>query len=1099
MTERVIVERDRVRVVSAAHSIIRVEGSSTGTPLPANTDAGRNVISGLNGALDTEAAAADTPPLPTDTAAGRNVITGAGGELATEEVLPDAPPLPADTVTGRNVVSGVAGELATEEPMPAGTPLPSDTAAGRNVVSGEGGVLATEDPVPEAPPLPADTVTGRNVVSGPAGSLTTADPVPETPPLPANTVAGRNVVSGEGGALTTADPAPDTPPLPANTVAGRNVISGAGGELTTGPLPADGEDGEDGYSPQVLRYQFNATTTAAVDGFSRLGYFALNHVNPAQADRFQISNYDLLIHNDAPYINWWGTGTSDIKGTLFIGRTSDNDAVIYNIEERTSTTGMAEFAVDYVSGTFSPALAGDDMLHIAFVPKGDKGATGPAGSPGTGGTRSSDIRGYATLAARNADTTVTDYTIAIVADTGSGDPGHFYRVNGEWNTGAGGARGMQGASVSVPYILDGNQSVPATGDIRGRFYINAERTTIDLALLDNDGQNRATYFQQKAGNGPIKMFIEVENINPNTGAPLGTFSMAVSAITVGARTIRLTKHGDTANATSGTGLGGSGSTLALFTTPKGDTGAPGLAGTNATPGRGSGFRYRRTTSTTAGSEQGNGGNFHMTPVPSIPGTFALTINRDDRNGQIVQGAMERFMGGTLSIYDSVADRYYIFAISNNGGRPLSGLGMTGAGFARLDAVSGITNPAALPATTSDCYLQFYGPNDPPDLSVYLLTASFTTTLAGALASFLGPIQTTGDHNDISTAGAGADIFTTAANVGAGRAANAEPSASQGNVTAAGFFQFGGFTTAQRNRQASGTLISGRAWYNSETNTFEGRAGNAVIPFGGGLQLPVPIQNNRRLGTDATGSLAYFPVQPDTGYTSARVVLAGAAGSGGITVGTDEADARRLVVTFTPPSIPDTTDHRAINVDTYTGRDNVVREVGNRLQLAALLAGGTHRQVIQRGNEPDLLEWGTVPRAPVTVTLIAEKVPARARHARGITITLPRVNNVQTTLGEYDRITFDVSAVLNLGNTDDLTDLLRFSETLDVPHQVASSSSRTAKPISKAQGSGGAALSIIPSQMQANTTSFNVFFKNFNNALPGDDLPFDIVFATGQHR
>ena len=425
--------------------------------------------------------------------------------------------------------------------------------------------------------------------------------------------------------------------LPANTQAGLNVISGTGGALATGPLPQDGRDGAPGATgprgadgatgaqgiqgiqgadgdqgvqgipgqagargatgatgmPSGLPYQFNASTSGAIGS---LGYFALNNTDPSAATLFRIASHDILIHNDAEYINSWDDSTSDVKGTLIITRLSDNDVLFYEITGRTTTTGLSEFNIRSRGGSMSPALAGDQRVAIQFFAKGDKGDTGARGEAGTGGGGSTpSARYFATIAARNAATGISNGDVAIVADAGSGTPGHFFRANGVWNEGSTGLQGQPGASVSVSYTLDGNRSVPATGNIDGRLYVNtgdaASIDSITLAIRDEDGQDRRPYFMQKfGGTSAIKGFIEIENINPNTGRPLGALSMAVSAIATSSRIITLTRASGTTNAVSGQGIGGSGSTLAVFTSAKGDkgdtgaTGQPGRDGSNGVDG-----------------------------------------------------------------------------------------------------------------------------------------------------------------------------------------------------------------------------------------------------------------------------------------------------------------------------------------------------------------------------------------------------------------------------------------------------------------------------------------------------------------------------------
>ena len=261
------------------------------------------------------------------------------------------------------------------------------------------------------------------------------------------------------------------------------------------------------------------------------------------------------------------------------------------------------------------------------------------------------------------------------------------------------------------------------------------------------------------------------------------------------------------------------------------------------------------------------------------------------------------------------------------------------------AASGSGNATYDPATGVITYT-------PPVIPVVPNTDSFLE--ANDLASLPNSIQTTGAGNDISTTGAGSDIFTTAGNVGAGRAAGLAKTASQGNLTAAGYVHTGSFTTAEENAVGSSVATGpGKIWLNTDLNALRYRNNNAIVSIESGTVLPVfntAAQRGQILAVNSSNQLSWID-RPQEGIQrdDLSVIQATAAGLGSLVY--SEATG---VFTYTPPDI---TGFKSINTETYTGRDNVVREVGSNLQLQQFLPGGTAGQVIKRGTDPDSLVWG----------------------------------------------------------------------------------------------------------------------------------------------
>ena len=141
--------------------------------------------------------------------------------------------------------------------------------------------------------------------------------------------------------------------------------------------------------------------------------------------------------------------------------------------------------------------------------------------------------------------------------------------------------------------------------------------------------------------------------------------------------------------------------------------------------RGLGFKYRRATSVL----ESVNGNFSVGRHPTL-GKF-ISLHRNDIAGQNFGYLLDRYMGGTIYIYDSVEDRHYAYAINSHLNH------VTYARTAIIEDIPNTTNPTDLPALTSDCYITFTGPTEktrvviqatPTNQSPALTSTSKTITL-----------------------------------------------------------------------------------------------------------------------------------------------------------------------------------------------------------------------------------------------------------------------------------------------------------------------------------------------------------------------------------
>ena len=505
------------------------------------------------------------------------------------------------------------------------------------------------------------------------------------------------VYDGASGNLRLEDAATFTGPAgpmgqrgdPGASVTGPQGIPGETG--ATGPRGFQGEPGigtpgtpgADGHSSGLL-YIWNTTTTANTTGISSLGHVAINDADPEDATRLHLSNYDEEVHPDVRYLRSWGRSTSDIKGTVKITRVSDGDYVFYDITSLTTNTRVTEFVIDHLDGDWTPAMAAGQAVRIEFYSNGDKGDTGPAGMSGTGtGTSFTGPRNYAfsTVALMNASTGHEDGDVAIVRDAGSGTPGHFFYEDNAWHAGNTGDQGPPGASLGLPYVLNGNTSVPGTGSIKGQVFVNAtdeaDITTVWIANLDNQGTNgedRRNYLRELFNStSDTRGKIHLDNRHPTTGVLLGSFTMSVGAITSNTRRVQLTKATGTTNSSSGAGLG-HGSTLAVFGIPRGDKGSAGNTGAAGTPGASitgpQGIPGETGATGPRGMQGEPGTSFDAATLSDVMNA----INTTTANGNITTSAAGA---------DIVAHRGNVGAGGSGVAKSASGGNITASGFIRL--------------------------------------------------------------------------------------------------------------------------------------------------------------------------------------------------------------------------------------------------------------------------------------------------------------------------------------------------------------------------------------------------------------------------------
>ena len=514
---------------------------------------------------------------------------------------------------------------------------------------------------------------------------------------------------------------------------------------------------------------------------------------------------------------------------------------------------------------------------------------------------------------------------------------------------------------------------------------------------------------------------------------------------------------------------------------------------NFPQGRGSGYVYR------------NAGIFSSAGQLQLSNWVAggpLFYNANDRNNRQVSGLFDLFNnGGLVRIYDSVENQFYVFRFMGNA----STLAVN------IAAVPGHPNPSSSgPAATSDLYLSFF--SDP---------------------EWNG--NRTGDSNlsgNVNILGAGNDLHVQTGNIGANRASGVAPTPSQGNIAMDGYLQYGEFTTVQEADAASGTLVNGRSWQNSQTGEIMARINGETtqmsncVPYPSGSKMASHL-----IGLDAGGEPTYVAMSSIGGSTDVEITVAPNASTssshpGGRLV-VAEGTENNFTFTFTPPIIPDTSgfiQRSQITVGAITqgnafafrrtdltggvarldltiptglvtanlltgtsGQRNVLAQVGSNIQLLDLIGQyvgsnpqtGDVLQITNAGTNAQDRRYGFAP-APTSsgggssgsnVTLPA--VPGTGTEVK--VVNLPAGDN----MGMYERLTISITMALNLNSTTD--DTLTIVENIDVFHLIESS--RTLHmTIAKAQGSGGAAFRIEANSISASSTSFNISVVQTNDSL-----------------
>lgn len=126
----------------------------------------------------------------------------------------------------------------------------------------------------------------------------------------------------------------------------------------------------------VIPYTFSTTTTDSAPGAGglRLGSATQNASPVIRAD-----NLDSLGLDAAALINFMSAGTSTIKGVIRLMKAGDSRAWIYaSVSAVAAPTGYKNITISVISSSSTNPFAEGDAVILAFVPKGDKGDTGPA-------------------------------------------------------------------------------------------------------------------------------------------------------------------------------------------------------------------------------------------------------------------------------------------------------------------------------------------------------------------------------------------------------------------------------------------------------------------------------------------------------------------------------------------------------------------------------------------------------------------------------------------------------------------------------------------------------------------------------------------------
>lgn len=127
-------------------------------------------------------------------------------------------------------------------------------------------------------------------------------------------------------------------------------------------------------------YTFGSTTTDSDPGPGQLRLSSATHT---AATRITLDPIDANGNNLASVLSTFDDSTSTLKGLLRLQHATDpTKFVIYSLTAYATPSGYVNFTVSGgVGSSASPFVAGDSVV-LSFVPKGDKGDTGPAWTGG---------------------------------------------------------------------------------------------------------------------------------------------------------------------------------------------------------------------------------------------------------------------------------------------------------------------------------------------------------------------------------------------------------------------------------------------------------------------------------------------------------------------------------------------------------------------------------------------------------------------------------------------------------------------------------------------------------------------------------------------
>ena len=701
MQNIVEIKEGRVEVISVGIQGPPGAGMAGGTVLDETTQPGRNVISGQDGALDTEP---HGPVIPHPTAPGRGLRTTA---TAYEEY--DPTPVAASTSTGPAVGDGSGGWEQGDWPDAPDVINGTDGADGivpdapywdfnANVATGDGdfaffgagptaviafnvnardtarstttsnkqtlldgwgagsGILTARAASGAVAVLSVysyvDTARRFNytVVSGTIASLTGrvqftytrdgAAGADGSVALDASTPAGRNVISGSNGSITTED---DQPPLPANTAAGRNVVSAADGEITT----------EDDQPPLPANTAVGQNVVSGAGG--TLSAVAFPDVPDPQFTESTTSG-------QAKY-----TGPDDtdleIDGSIVaLGNANILPLPRFTTDQRDAANlplSIHIWNLDTEQIEFREALTGPDQW-----------TTPSTGTPGTAGITNG---------------------LRFLMNTGTPQPTDFRQTL--W----GGDITDSSSTMLQMGITDANSQNIETFIANVMSSTSARRARITIRSVSN----------------PTTQWLEFAVTSYSTTGTGNARRIQFVGSVIGRSTANLAHNYAWAffSETGEKGDTGTGVPAIMPTTDRGKTLVVSDTDTAVWEvpeiGLGSGYRFAPKATSPQDTDEG------LFRISIVGGRDLLVFSNNDKDGNDCSHMTNRYMGGTVHIFDTTTKRFHVYGLIAPGG----------AGGAFLEPVANITNPATLPAVGSECFMSFTGPTE----KAKEIIAAFNTT------------------------------------------------------------------------------------------------------------------------------------------------------------------------------------------------------------------------------------------------------------------------------------------------------------------------------------------------------------------------------------